>query len=66
MGKLHDAIKPPHREFIERQHIFFVSTAPLGAEGRINLSPKGLDCFRVREKNLTSLDGLPTNLGLKR
>lgn len=47
MGKLHDAIKPPHREFIERQHIFFVSTAPLGAEGRINLSPKGLDCFRV-------------------
>jgi Pyridoxamine 5'-phosphate oxidase len=47
MGKLHDSIKPAHREFIEQQHIFFVSTAPLSADGRVNLSPKGLDCFRV-------------------
>lgn len=47
MGKFHDAIKPAHKEFIEKQHIFFVSTAPLSAEGRVNLSPKGLDCFRV-------------------
>ncbi|MBL7745372.1 MAG: pyridoxamine 5'-phosphate oxidase family protein [Chitinophagaceae bacterium] len=47
MGKLHDSIKPAHKEFIEKQHIFFVATAPLSAEGRINLSPKGLDCFKV-------------------
>jgi hypothetical protein len=47
MGKLHDSIKPAHKEFIEKQHIFFVSTAPLSGDGRINLSPKGLDCFRV-------------------
>ena len=47
MGKLHDSIKPAHTTFIEQQHIFFVSTAPLSADGRINLSPKGLDCFRV-------------------
>jgi hypothetical protein len=47
MGKLHDSIKPAHKEFIEKQHIFFVSTAPLSGEGRINLSPKGLDCFSV-------------------
>ena len=47
MGKFHDAIKPAHQEFISRQHIFFVSTAPLSAEGHINLSPKGLDSFRV-------------------
>jgi hypothetical protein len=47
MGKLHDSIKPAHKEFIEKQHIFFVSTAPLSADGRINLSPKGLDCFKV-------------------
>ena len=47
MGKLHDSIKPAHKEFIEKQHIFFVSTAPLRADGRVNLSPKGLDCFRV-------------------
>ncbi|GAB3270999.1 pyridoxamine 5'-phosphate oxidase family protein [Larkinella harenae] len=47
MGKFHDSIKPPHRAFIEKQPIFFVSTAPLSAEGHVNLSPKGLDCFRV-------------------
>jgi hypothetical protein len=47
MGKFHDSIKPAHKEFIEKQHIFFVATAPLSADGRINLSPKGLDCFRV-------------------
>lgn len=47
MGKLHDFIKPAHKEFIEQQHIFFVSTAPLSADGKVNLSPKGLDCFRV-------------------
>jgi hypothetical protein len=47
MGKLHDSIKPAHKEFIEKQHIFFVATAPLSADGRVNLSPKGLDCFRV-------------------
>lgn len=51
MGKFHEAIKPPHRDFIERQHIFFVATAPLSAEGRINLSPKGLDCFRVLDEH---------------
>lgn len=47
MGKFSESIKPNHKEFIEKQHIFFVSTAPLSGEGRINLSPKGLDCFRV-------------------
>lgn len=31
MGKFHDSIKPPHREFIEKQHLFFVATAPLSA-----------------------------------
>lgn len=51
MGKLHDSIKPAHKEFIEKQHIFFVATAPLSANGRVNLSPKGLDCFRVLGEN---------------
>ena len=26
---------------------FFVATAPLSAEGHVNCSPKGGDCFRV-------------------
>jgi len=47
MGKFYEAILPAHKAFIERQHIFFVSTAPLSPEGHINLSPKGLDSFRV-------------------
>ncbi len=27
--------------------MFFVASAPLGAEGHVNVSPKGLDCLRV-------------------
>lgn len=51
MGKFHEIIQPAHREFIEKQHLFFVGTAPLSAGGRINVSPKGLDCFRVLSEN---------------
>ena len=47
MGKTLDSITPELREFIERQKMFFVATAPLSAAQHINLSPKGLDCFRV-------------------
>ena len=51
MGKFSDSIKPPHKEFINNQHVFFVATAPLSGNGRVNLSPKGLDCFRVLNDN---------------
>lgn len=47
MGKFHSSISPVHQDFIQNQHLFFVSTAPLSGEGHVNLSPKGLDCFRV-------------------
>jgi hypothetical protein len=47
MGKEKDHISDDHRAFIENQRMFFVSTAPLSAEGHINLSPKGFDCFRI-------------------
>jgi predicted pyridoxine 5'-phosphate oxidase superfamily flavin-nucleotide-binding protein len=43
MGHVYDAVDGRLREFIERQHVFFVATAPLAAEGRVNLSPKGID-----------------------
>jgi len=33
--------------FITEQPMFFVATAPSGAEGHVNLSPKGHDTFRV-------------------
>jgi hypothetical protein len=35
------------QKFIEAQPMFFVATAPLAAEGHLNLSPKGLDAFRI-------------------
>jgi hypothetical protein len=47
MGKFFESISNEQQAFIEKQHMFFVSTAPLSADGHVNLSPKGLDCFRV-------------------
>jgi hypothetical protein len=47
MGKFHDSILDHHKKFIEHQKMFFVATAPLAMDGHINLSPKGLDSFRV-------------------
>ncbi|EWT00517.1 pyridoxamine 5'-phosphate oxidase [Intrasporangium oryzae NRRL B-24470] len=40
--KVHEAIDGRLRTFIEKQHVFFVATAPLAADGHVNLSPKGL------------------------
>ena len=34
-------------EFIAKQRVFFVATAPTSLDGLVNLSPKGLDTFRV-------------------
>ncbi len=45
--KIHAEITPELREFISRQHLFFVASAPLSPAGRVNLSPKGLDSFRI-------------------
>jgi hypothetical protein len=47
MAKFNPQIEDHHKKFIESQHMFFVSTAPISREGHINLSPKGLDSFRV-------------------
>ncbi|MEO5819739.1 MAG: pyridoxamine 5'-phosphate oxidase family protein [Vicinamibacteraceae bacterium] len=46
MGKVLPQVTDGLRAFIERQHLFFVATAPL-AGGHVNLSPKGMDSFRV-------------------
>ncbi len=51
MSKFSDSIQDAHAKFIAHQKMFFVSTAPLSAEGHINLSPKGLDSFRVLSPN---------------
>jgi hypothetical protein len=51
MGKFYQSITEKLAEFIRAQPLFFVATAPLGAEGHVNLSPKGLDSFRVLGPN---------------
>lgn len=51
MAKFHPHITENIQAFIENQHLFFVATAPLSKDGHINLSPKGLDCFKVLGPN---------------
>ena len=45
MGKRFTKINESHQRFIEDQKIFFVGTA--AEDGRVNVSPKGMDSFRV-------------------
>lgn len=49
MATFFDAITDTQRDLIEQQHIFFVATAP--DEGRVNLSPKGMDSLRILGPN---------------
>jgi hypothetical protein len=45
MAEFFDELDDAHRAMIAAQPVFFVATA--AADARINLSPKGYDCFRV-------------------
>lgn len=47
MGKTHPGIDAALRDFLLRQKVFFVATAPAASDGHLNLSPKGLDSFFV-------------------
>jgi Pyridoxamine 5'-phosphate oxidase len=47
MGKTYAALDDGIADFIRRQHVFFVATAPLAADGHVNVSPKGLATFAV-------------------
>ncbi len=49
MGRPSAVISESHREFISQQNIFFVATAT--GDEKINLSPKGIDTFRVTDPN---------------
>jgi hypothetical protein len=42
MGREYDVIDTRLGGFLLRQPVFFVATAPLAADGHVNLSPKGL------------------------
>ena len=52
MASFFDALDEKLIAFIEAQPLFFVASAV--AEGRVNLSPKGLDTFRVLGPNLVA------------
>lgn len=47
MGRVLSSIDASIEKFIRAQTMFFVASAPLDADGHINLSPKGLDTFRI-------------------
>jgi predicted pyridoxine 5'-phosphate oxidase superfamily flavin-nucleotide-binding protein len=48
MGKIFDAIDDRLAAWIARQQMFFVGTAPSGADGHVNVSPKGpIESLRV-------------------
>ncbi len=49
MAKQFQQIEDDHRAFIEEQAIFFTGTA--APEGRVNVSPKGMDSLRVLGPN---------------
>jgi hypothetical protein len=49
MAKQFDQIEPAHAAFIQTQRIFF--TASAAAAGRVNVSPRGADAFRVLDPN---------------
>lgn len=47
MGKVFPELDEGLQDFIHRQQVFFVATAPLSPEAHVNVSPKGLDTLRI-------------------
>jgi hypothetical protein len=60
MADVFPEITPVLADWIAAQRLFFVATAPLAGEGRVNCSPKGMDTLRVlgpREVAYTDVTG---------
>ena len=48
MARTHERIDDHLRDWIARQPMFFVGTAPLAGDGHVNVSPKGpIDTLKV-------------------
>jgi Pyridoxamine 5'-phosphate oxidase len=47
MGTTRTTLDDFTTRFIQAQPMFFVASAPLDPQGHVNLSPKGLDTFRI-------------------
>ncbi|KAI0427783.1 pyridoxamine phosphate oxidase family protein [Xylaria sp. FL1042] len=50
MGKFYEEIPENVMDWIVKQKVFWVSTAPLSRHGHVNVSPKGGDCFGVPDR----------------
>jgi hypothetical protein len=51
MGQIYESISPELSEWLARQRVFFVATAPLDGGQHVNCSPKGGDTFRILSGN---------------
>jgi len=47
MGKIFEQLDDALCEFLQSHAVFFAASAPSGDAGHINVSPKGLDSFRI-------------------
>lgn len=47
MGKDYPEIDSKIADWVGRQKMFFIATAPLSPGGMVNCSPKGMDTFRI-------------------
>jgi Pyridoxamine 5'-phosphate oxidase len=55
MAKFYPTLTQALMQFIQKQAVFFVATAP--QDGRVNLSPKGMDTFRcLSDREVAYLD----------
>ena len=57
MGRSFESLSPALADAVRAAPLFFVATAPLAADGHVNLSPKGGDTLRVLdERTVAYLD----------
>ncbi|MEO7837235.1 MAG: pyridoxamine 5'-phosphate oxidase family protein [Acidimicrobiales bacterium] len=60
MGRTYEAMDDRMERFFERQHVFFVGTAPSDVDGHVNVSPKGLGgTFTVLDPHTVAYLDLP-------
>jgi len=52
MGERYTKISEKNQKFIADQKLFFIGTAT--TDGRVNISPKGMDSFRIVNSNRDS------------
>jgi hypothetical protein len=51
VGKVFDGIDDALMAWIAAQPVWFVATAPLAADGHVNVSPRGHDSFSVLDRH---------------